>query len=91
MNPRLPQSVIDRALSEDPAKARAEFLSQWRAVEKREEASGTFHFPLKRNSAFIAPASAGMIIPRLASRLSSALLSVFFSAVRKYGNGSACD
>jgi hypothetical protein len=30
MNPRLPQLVVDRALNEDPAKARAEFLSQWR-------------------------------------------------------------
>jgi hypothetical protein len=30
MNPRLPQSVVDKALLEDGPKARAEFLSVWR-------------------------------------------------------------
>jgi hypothetical protein len=30
MNPTLPQSVIDDAMAEDPAAARAEYLSQWR-------------------------------------------------------------
>jgi hypothetical protein len=30
MNPTLPQSVIDEAMAEDPAAARAEYLNEWR-------------------------------------------------------------
>lgn len=30
MNPKLPQRVVDKALAEDPGKARAEYLSIWR-------------------------------------------------------------
>jgi hypothetical protein len=30
MNSKIPQGVIDRALAEDPHKAKAEYLSQWR-------------------------------------------------------------
>jgi hypothetical protein len=31
MNPRLPQYIIDRALSTDSARARAEYMSEWRS------------------------------------------------------------
>jgi hypothetical protein len=31
MNPRLPQSVIDKALASDSARAKAEFLNEWRS------------------------------------------------------------
>jgi hypothetical protein len=31
MNPRLPQSVIDKALATDSARAKAEFLNEWRS------------------------------------------------------------
>jgi hypothetical protein len=31
MNPKLPQALVDKAIAEDPARNRAEFLNEWRS------------------------------------------------------------